>query len=374
MLKILISGGGTAGHISPALAIAGKIREHRPDAEILFVGARGRMECELVPKAGYPIRTVDVRGFRRKVTLRNIGRNASAAVHAVTAGIEAGKIIKEFAPDIAVGTGGFVCGPVLRKAAKMGVPVVVHETNNYPGVTVKMLAKHAAAVLLPSEAAKKYFSPDVPMAVTGNPVREAFLHLDRETARAKLGLDSRPMILSYGGSLGAEKINKTMVQVMARSYAAGAFQHVHAAGAAGYEKTAAGMKQMGIPTGGGGIKLLPYIDDMALYMAAADLVICRCGANTLCELAMAGLPAVLIPSPFVAENHQFYNAQAVEQTGAGICIEEKNLSEISLWQALEKIMPPATRQRMGEAARSLAVPDAAERIWREIEKCLMLNA
>ena len=174
-MRVLMTGGGTAGHINPALAIADKIKAEQPDAEILFVGAKGRMETTLVPQAGYPIKTVDVRGFQRRLSVKNIGRNIGAAVHAVTSGVEAGRIIRDFAPDIAIGTGGYVSGPVLRKAAKMGVPVLTHESNALPGVTVKMLAKYAAATMIASDAARKYLPPDVRVVITGNPLRPGFL-------------------------------------------------------------------------------------------------------------------------------------------------------------------------------------------------------
>ena len=201
-MRVLMTGGGTAGHINPALAIAGKIKQAHPQAEILFVGAKGRMETQLVPQAGYPIKTVDVRGFQRRLSLKNVGRNLSAAVHAVTAEVEAGRIIRDFSPDIAIGTGGYVCGPVLRKAAKRGIPVLVHESNAFPGVTVKLLAKDAAAVMIADEAAKKYLPEGCRVVVTGNPLRPGFADADRERARRELGMDSRPLVLSFGGSLG----------------------------------------------------------------------------------------------------------------------------------------------------------------------------
>ena len=186
-MRVLMTGGGTAGHINPALAIAAKIRAEQPDAEILFVGAKGRMETRLVPAAGYRIETVDVRGFQRRLSLKNVGRNISAAVHAVTAEMASARILREFRPDIAIGTGGYVSGPVLRKAAKMGIPVLVHESNAFPGVTVKMLSKCAAAVLICAEDAKKYLPPEARVVVTGNPLRPEFRHLDRERPAGSWG-------------------------------------------------------------------------------------------------------------------------------------------------------------------------------------------
>ncbi|MCI8553996.1 MAG: undecaprenyldiphospho-muramoylpentapeptide beta-N-acetylglucosaminyltransferase [Clostridiales bacterium] len=370
-MRILMTGGGTAGHINPALAIAEKIRQENPDAEILFVGAKGRMETRLVPAAGFPIETVDVRGFQRRLTVKNMGRNLSAAVHAVTSGGEALRILKRFRPDMAIGTGGYVSGPVLRRAAKMGIPILVHESNAFPGVTVKLLAKHAEAVLIADEAARRFLPPDCRVIVTGNPLGSGFADPDRERARRELQLDSRPMILSYGGSLGAERINAVMTEVLERSQQAGELQHIHGAGRGGYEKMCAHLKERGISPGTESIRVREYIDDMPRCMAAADLVICRCGAMTLSELPAAGKPAILIPSPNVAENHQYHNAMALVKKGAALCMEEKDLTADALWETLSRLMAdPAQLHRMGENARDSAITDAADRIYMVVKETL----
>jgi UDP-N-acetylglucosamine--N-acetylmuramyl-(pentapeptide) pyrophosphoryl-undecaprenol N-acetylglucosamine transferase len=329
------------------------------------------METKLVPAAGYPIKTVDVRGFQRRLSVKNIGRNLSAVCHVVTAGWESSRILKEFQPDIAIGTGGYVCGPILRKAAKMGVPILVHESNAYPGVTVKMLAKYAAAVMISDEAARKYLPSDAHVVVTGNPLRKEFLQLDRETARRELRLDERPMILSFGGSLGAERVNQTMTEVLARSKKEGQLQHIHATGRAGFEKTMAAFRDKGIPEKAQGIWVREYIDDMPRCMAAADLVISRSGAMTLSELPAAGKPSILIPSPNVAENHQYHNAMALVNKGAAICIEENKLTPDSLWEAIQKItFSKAELQRMSDNARQAAILDASDRIYAVVQETL----
>ena len=374
-MRVLMTGGGTAGHINPALAIAGKIKQAHPQAEILFVGAKGRMETQLVPQAGYPIKTVDVRGFQRRLSLNNVGRNLSAAVHAVTAEVEAGRIIRDFSPDIAIGTGGYVCGPVLRKAAKRGIPVLVHESNAFPGVTVKLLAKDAAAVMIADEAAKKYLPEGCRVVVTGNPLRPGFADTDRERARRELGMDSRPLVLSFGGSLGADRINAAMASVMERSFRDGGIQHIHGTGRGGYEKTMELLRQEGVPLDGGVIRVREYIDDMSRCMAAADLVISRCGAMTLSELPAAGKPSILIPSPNVAENHQYHNAMALVHRGAAVCLEEKDLTPDSLWEALYSLIKdPERLRRMGENARKSAILDADERILRVVEQTLQKSS
>lgn len=367
-MRVLITGGGTAGHINPALAIAAKIKKENPDAEILFVGAKGRMETRLVPQAGYQIKTINVQGFQRRITVKNIARNAAAAFWAVASGIECAKIIKQFKPDIAIGTGGYVSGPVLRKAAKLGIPVLIHEANAYPGMTVRMLAKYADAVLIAAKEARGYLPATAKVIVTGNPLRAEFLNLqDYETARKELGLDERPVVLSLGGSLGARRINEVMTEVLIKSHREGGIQHIHATGSAGYRDVVSRLKAHGITGKDKNIQVHEYINDMARCMAAADLVISRCGAMTLSELPAAGKPSILIPSPNVAENHQYHNAMALVNKGAAVCIEEKNLSADTLWREIKRITSsPGLMRRMAENARREAIYDAADRIYDAI--------
>lgn len=306
-MRVLMTGGGTAGHINPALAIAATIRDKWPDADILFVGAAGRMETKLVPAAGYPLKTVDVRGFQRKLSVKNIGRNLSAAFHAVTAGGASARILRDFRPDIAIGTGGYVCGPILRKAARMGIPVVVHESNAYPGVTVKMLAKMAKAVLICDESARKYLPEDANVIVTGNPLRRDFLLVDREQARRQLGVDERPLILAYGGSLGAAHLNEAVIGALARNQQAGAYQFIVGTGRGeNWDKAQRLLQEKGVLTDGVHVQVRDYIDDMPRCMgrgrpgdlplrgddherAAGDEKACHPDPFTLC----GGEPSVL---------------------------------------------------------------------------------
>ncbi len=366
-MRVLMTGGGTAGHINPALAIADKIKKEQPDAEILFVGAKGRMETRLVPAAGYSIQTVTVRGFQRRLSFKNIGRNVLAAVNVITSSVAASKIVREFRPDIAIGTGGYVSGPVLREAIRHGVPVVVHESNAYPGVTVKMLAKEGATVLLCSEAARKHLPAACEAIVTGNPLRPDFLTQQRDAARAALGLDERPFVLSFGGSLGARYINEAMAEVLARSHREGRLQHMHGTGKTGWDSMSAALDAAGVPLAGDGITVREYIDNMPTCMAAADLVICRCGAMTLSELPAAGVPSILIPSPYVAENHQYHNAMTLVEQDAAVCIEEKDLTGDRLWAEICAITEDAGRMAaMAANVRRMAIADADERIYRVI--------
>lgn len=369
-MRILMTGGGTAGHINPALTIAAALEKQYPGCEILFVGAEGRMETRLVPAAGYTIQTMKVSGFQRKLTPKALLHNAQTAWRTVTASSKADRIIREFAPDIAIGTGGYVCGPILRQAAKRGVPVVVHESNALPGVTVKMLSKWAT-VCVPEESAKAHLPAQARVVVTGNPLPADFDRLSKQDARARLGLDDRPVVLSFGGSLGASAINCAVSGVLEKSVREGRLQHIHGAGKSGYAAMCEALEHSGVPLHGKGIDVREYIDNMKECMAAADLVICRCGAMTLTELQASGKPSILIPSPYVAENHQFHNAQALVKRGAAVCIEEKDLTAATLWEAIKTITDnPAGLLRMGENARAGAKPDAMDRILKVIEEAL----
>ncbi len=362
-MRVLLSGGGTAGHINPALAIAAKIEERFPGSDFLFVGAEGRMETELVPKAGYALKSIVVKGFSRKLTPAGIAHNLSAAYHAVASGRDCRRILKEFRPDVCVGTGGYVCGPVLRQAAKQGIPVVLHESNAFPGVTVKMLAKSAFRVCVATEEAVARLPEGTDAVVTGNPLRDGFLQPDKAVSRREMGLDERPFVLSLGGSLGAAKLNLLMGEVLALAHKDHTVCHLHATGKASYEEFLETLCKNGTTVNGDGIEVRPYIDDMPRCMAAADLVVCRCGAMTTTELLACGKPAILIPSPNVAENHQFYNAQALVHKGAALCFEEKDLTGDKLFAAIRELTAdPARLDRMAQCARAAAITDAADRI------------
>ena len=370
-MRVVMTGGGTAGHINPALSIADAIKREYPDAEILFIGAEGRMETTLVPKAGYPIRTITVEGFQRKLSPENIKKNVRAVYHAVTAGIEAARILREFRPDIAIGTGGYVCGPVLRKAAKLGIPVLVHESNALPGVTVKMLAPHAKAVMVSDEAAKKHLLSSANVIVTGNPLRYDLLTVDKAQARQELGIDERPLVLCFGGSLGARPLNEAIVGVLAQADADKVQFIIGTGRGVNHARVQALLKEKNIVPDGVHVRVRDYIDDMPRCMAAADLVISRCGAMTLSELPALRKPSILVPSPYVAENHQYYNAMVLADRGAAVCVEEKDLTAERLWNEIQNtVLSPEALARMSEAAGDAAVLDATERILAVIRNTL----
>lgn len=369
-MRVLLAGGGTAGHINPALAIAGYIRNARPDTEFLFIGNKGGMEQRLVKNAGYRIESVTISGFHRGYSPKDIAANVRTVRRTVTSSVQARKIIRKFKPDICIGTGGYVSGPVIRTASSMGIPCVIHEQNAYPGITNKMLARRVDKVMLAVKAAEKYF-PNADTVVTGNPVRGEILTADKASSRRKLGLDQRPVILSFGGSLGAEKINNAMADFIVRSGKNGRYQHIHAYGRLG-ENFPDVLKEKGCALEEcKNLDIRPYIDNMPECMAAADLVICRAGAITLSEIQAMGKASILIPSPNVTENHQFHNAMALVNAGAAEIIEESDLSpELLMEKADAMLATPETIEAISECSRKMAITNAGERIYSVIKKVL----
>ena len=367
-MHILFAGGGTAGHINPALAIAGYVKDKEPDTRISYIGTARNLEAKLVPAAGYDFYTIDVCGFQRKLTPSNIVKNIVAVKKAITASARAKKLLKELKPDLVVGTGGYVSGPVLREAAKLGIKTAIHEQNAFPGITTKALAGNVDRVMLAMPEAEAHMKLTKKPYSVGNPVRKELTEISREEARAKLGLDSRPLILSFGGSLGARPINEAVVGLMAHHNNSGRFYHIHAAGRAGFETT---KKQISDKCGtlADEITLREYIDDMNVCMAAADLIICRAGAITLSELCVCGKASILIPSPYVAENHQYHNAMTLKNKGAAIVIEEKELTDEKLIETVEEVLADSQKAKdMGVAAKNHAICDSNERIYKILKE------
>lgn len=371
-MKVLMAGGGTGGHINPALAIASIIAEHDPTASFLFVGTPNGMESKLVPKAGYPLATMHVAGFQRRLTAKNIRRNIKAAYYLATSQHRAKQILKEFQPDIAIGTGGYVAGPILHAAANMKIPCAIHEQNAFPGVTNKMLSKEVDHVMLTVEKALQYLHPSCAYTVTGLPVRGDIIRLDKAAARRKLGFDDSLCILSFGGSLGAGCINDAMAKVIPWHVKNGmAINHIHGYGGMGRDSFPNAMKQAGIPLKGKRLRITEYIYDMDVCLAAADLVICRSGASTLAELEAVGRGSILIPSPNVTANHQFHNANVLGEAGAAIVIEQKDATPDRVIREIEKLYHDSNRLAdMGRKAKSLAIPNTNERIWHVVEQLL----
>ncbi len=370
-MKIILAGGGTAGHINPALAIAGTVREHIKNTEILYIGAKGGMEETLVPKAGYRFVGIEVSGFKRSLSPSSMVHNMATVRRAITSSIESKKIIKEFNPDICIGTGGYVSGPVLRTATKLGIPTLIHEQNAFPGITNKMLAKHARTVMLANPDAEKHMSSDAHFVVTGNPVRKEIITADKATSRKILGLDERPVVLSFGGSLGAQRINESVADYIARSGKDGRYQIIHAYGKFGKWFPDL-LKEKGCDIAKcDNLDIREFIDNMPICLSACDLVICRAGAMTVSELQVQGKPAILIPSPNVAENHQYHNAMSLVNANAGCVIEEKDLTPEKLTQTVDEMLKdPEKLKEYSANARKTAITDANERILAIIKECV----
>lgn len=372
-MRILFACGGTAGHINPALSIAATIKKRYPEAKILFAGNPKGMESRLIPQAGFDFVPFRAMGIQRRFTLKNVSRNIRSLGLFATSQTRARKLIRSFSPDIVVGTGGYVSCPIVLAAAKMRIPTAAHEQNAFPGVSNKLLAPHVDKMLLTVEQAKVHLPKGKNYIVTGNPVRPEILHQDREAARRKCGVEADQIcILSFGGSLGAQTLNETIAAVMAWHCGGSRIHHIHATGQYGTELFPELLEQHGVEyKQNPHIDIREYIDDMPVCLAAADLVICRSGASTLSELTAAGKASILIPSPNVAENHQYHNAMVLVQADAAVMIEEKELTGERLIQTVQSLVENEARlMRLGENALKLGMPQAAERISEEILELL----
>lgn len=371
-MRVLLAGGGTAGHINPALAIASIIKEHYPDTEFLFVGTPNGMEAKLIPEAGYNFASMKVAGFQRKISLKNVKRNFQAIYYLASAGSKAKKIINEFNPDIAIGTGGYVSGPVIKKAARMGVSAAIHEQNAFPGVTNKLLAKEVDKVMLTVKEALDYLDKDVDYTITGLPVRDGIASKSKLEARAELGFDNELCILSFGGSLGAGCINETMSEVIKWHTSNNLkINHIHGYGKMGKESFPKAMSESGIPMKTQRLRISEYINDMDTCLAAADLVICRSGASTLAELEAAGKASILIPSPIVTGNHQFHNANVLGKAGAAIVIEQKDVTNELMVKTIKDLYEHREKlSDMSDNAGKLAVKDTNDRIYSVIKELI----
>ena len=364
--RILIAAGGTGGHINPALGTAGYIKEKNPSAEIVFVGTAEKMESKLVPQAGFELRTIKIQGFYRSFKWEDIKHNLKTLWLLLRSSSAVKKIIKDFKPDLVIGFGGYVSGPVLRMAAKMGIPTAIHEQNAFPGVTNKALAGKVDRVMLTSEKAEQYMKPKNPVTVTGLPVRGDLLKGDGVSARAELGFEGKPLILSMGGSLGAKPINDAVYGLIKNKCNDNDCIFLHATGKNGTD-FAQRLENDGIKLDEHKNIIITEYIDIPKYLPAADLVICRSGASTLSELQATGKASILIPSPYVAENHQYHNAMALVNNNAAMIIEEKDLTPEKLTQTVNELL--ADRDKLtqtGKNAREMAVIDSTERIYRTI--------
>ena len=362
-MRVLIAAGGTAGHINPALAIAGAIKKADPSAEIHFAGRKEGMEYRLVTQAGYPFHHIEITGFQRRLSLNNIKRNIITLWNLALSGPKARAMMKEVQPDLVIGCGGYVSGPVVRCAAKKGIKTAIHEQNAFPGVTNKLLAPDVDIVFAAVPAAVEKLGAPEKTQVVGNPVRpEVFEKAgERDAIRARLG--DRTVILSFGGSLGARRVNEVVADLCAwEQKEHKPVLHIHATGQYGVELFQNLEKEKGFAPGES-LVVKEYINNMPELLAAADLVISRAGALTLAELEAEGRAAILIPSPNVAENHQYYNAMELQKAGAAVVIEEKDLTGEKLVSTVSGLLAePGKLAAMGRNARTLSVDDSLDRI------------
>lgn len=363
-MRFIITGGGTGGHIYPALAIARGLQEKYPQAEILYIGKDGGPEADLVPAAGFAFQSIRVRGLQRRLSLANV----SALWQAGAAFFHARRIIAGFRPLAVIGTGGYVCGPVLLAAVFLKVPALIHEQNALPGVTTRLLARLVKLTALTFAGSEQYLPRGARFKVTGLPVRPEFSPGRREEARKALDLPPEGFfILSFGGSQGARTINRAMREVIERFRHRKDVRILHVTGPAQYEEF---RKGFALPeTGNTTIK--PYLYEMPLALSAADLVVCRAGAATLAEITVTGTPAILVPYPYATGNHQEFNARALEREGAAIVLKDEELTGEKLANQIEKLLAdPGRLEAMARAGRRLGRPRALADILQCIEELM----
>lgn len=365
-MKVVFTCGGTGGHINPAIAVAKLLRERKPDCDVLFVGADDGMETELVPREGFRIETVRISNYLRSLKPTALAHNVKAVFVLRQALRRANQIIREFQPDVILGTGGYASYPMLRQGVKNGIPTALHEANAVPGLATKLVCDQVDKILVSfAESKSQYKNADRVIAV-GMPVREEFVYTKRADARKALGLDDKPLVVSAWGSLGAREMNKKIAQFMKLECAEEPFHHIHATGSFGWRWMPDYVKHLGVDLAAHPlVQMREYIYDMPTVMAAADVFISRAGSSTLNEIAAAGTPSIIVPSPNVTNNHQEKNARILERRGAAIVIRESDCDGETLYRATKELLAdPERRRRMRSALRDVAVIDSAERIYQ----------
>ncbi len=362
-MNVILAGGGTAGHINPALTIAKTVRDKNPKSKILFIGNSGSLEEKLVKNSGFDIEFIKVEGLRRTVSLKNI-KTLRMFLHAVS---DCKRIIRDFKADIVVGTGGYVSGPAVYAAHILGIKTCIHEQNAYPGITSKFLSRYADCVFISFESSRKYFRRAKKIVLSGNPIDQSFLFSDKRSARQKLGIpESAFYLVSFAGSLGAREINKLFVDFILKNSKYNDFMHTHATGSFGFKWMPQQLSERGFDINKNThIKVVEYIYDMPIQLAACDAVVSRAGAITLGEIMAQGKPSVLIPSPNVTHNHQYYNAMSLVENGAAMMLQEKDATADKLYSMILNIKnDPALAKTIGDNARAMAQLRAAEVIYR----------
>ena len=368
-MKILIAAAGTGGHINPGIAIANKIKQERNNANIVFVGTKHGLENDLVPRAGYELKTIEAYGISRRINMQNIKK----IIKTMKGYGEAKKLIKKEKPDLVIGTGGYVCGPIFLAAIKRKIPTILHESNAFPGMTVKLLSKKVNTILIGFEEARARLPKAKHVVLTGTPTKfkgKRISETERKKEKASFGFSgNEPILLVFGGSQGAKSINDTMLEIIKKKSNTN-YQIMWAAGQKQYDIIAKELEKEKIKIDEiEKVKIFPYIYDMEQAMQISDLVLCRSGAMTITEISIAGKPAIFIPLPTAAENHQEYNAKVLEKQGAAKIVKDQELSEKTLNELIKSMMSDSQKlKQMGENAKKISIPNVEDRIYAEIKK------
>ena len=366
MSKVMLAGGGTGGHLFPALAIADELKKRRAEVEIVFVGTKKGLESKMVPERGYRLLLLEVKGLKRSLDLQNL----LFPYYVIKALRQAKDYMKSEKPDVVVGTGGYVSGPPLKAARKPGIPILIQEQNSYPGITTRLLAKHAQKVFLAYEESKKYFKRQDNLEVIGNPVRSDFTQIDKVQARQVLKIDERKkVILILGGSQGAKAINDSLLQNLSQLGGQDWLEILWQTGPKDFERVKNTLQDRKLP-----VTAVPFIQEMAAAYAVSDLVVSRAGALTLAEITICGKPAILIPYPFAAADHQRHNAEVLANAGAAEMILEKDIPQVNLVQRmLELVKDEKKLESMSLQSKKLGKPEALDSIVTEILKYIDKN-
>ena len=374
-MKAIIAAAGTGGHINPALAIANKIKQEEPNSEIIFVGTDRGLENDLIPRAGYDLKRIEAYGFNRKISLDNVKK-----MYKTFKSIgQAKKIIQDFKPDIMIGTGGYICLPVALAASKLNVPIVLHESNAFPGVAIKMLSKKASAILVGFEDAKKRIKNAENVVVVGNPskVKEiSFTNSQKEKILKEIGLTDieKPIVLVFGGSQGAQKINESFINIISKKVNE-KYQIIWATGPNRYEIIKTKLQNLNINIDNiPNVKILPYIYNMEEVMNCVDLVVSRSGAMTITEISIVGKPSIFIPFPYATENHQEYNAKVLEKVGAAKIILDADLDFNILNSTINEIISDKEKMcRMSENAHAVEIKNVEDKIYVELRRIMEME-
>lgn len=374
-MKAIIAAAGTGGHINPALAIANKIKQEEPNSEIIFVGTDRGLENDLIPRAGYDLKRIEAYGFNRKISLDNVKK-----MYKTFKSIgQAKKIIQDFKPDIMIGTGGYICLPVALAASKLKVPIVLHESNAFPGVAIKMLSKKASAILVGFEDAKKRIRNTENVVVVGNPSKVkkiSFTNSQKEKILKEIGLTDieKPIVLVFGGSQGAQKINESFINIISKKINE-KYQIIWATGPNQYEIIKAKLQSLNINIDNiSNVKILPYIYNMEEVMNCVDLVVSRSGAMTITEISIVGKPSIFIPFPYATENHQEYNAKVLEKVGAAKIILDADLDFNILNSTINEIISDKEKMcRMSENAHAVEIKNVEDKIYIELRRIMEME-